>query len=39
MQISLIAAVANGYLALLADDELLEVTRETLDTRERIATS
>jgi len=33
-QISLIAAVATGHLALLADDELLRVTRETLATRD-----
>jgi multidrug efflux system outer membrane protein len=33
-QIALIAAVANGYLNLLADDELLRVTRDTLVTRE-----
>lgn len=33
-QISLIAAVANGWLTLIADDELLELTRQTLDTRE-----
>ena len=29
-QISLVAAVANAYLTLLADDELLDVTRKTL---------
>ncbi len=34
LQISLIAAVANTYLNLLADDELLEVTRQALRTRE-----
>ncbi len=34
VQISLVAAVANGWLALLADDELLHVTRQTLATRE-----
>ena len=34
VQISLIASVANGWLALLADDELLAVTRRTLATRE-----
>jgi multidrug efflux system outer membrane protein len=34
VQISLIASVANNYLTLLADDELLRVTRETLKTRE-----
>jgi multidrug efflux system outer membrane protein len=33
-QISLIAAVANTYLSLLADDELLTITRDTLATRE-----
>jgi multidrug efflux system outer membrane protein len=32
-QISLVAAVANAYLTLLADDLQLEVTRKTLDTR------
>ena len=32
--ISLVAAVANAYLALLADDELLELTRQTLAGRE-----
>lgn len=34
VQIALIASVANGYLNLLADDELLRVTRDTLVTRE-----
>ena len=34
VQISLIASVANSWLALLADDELLAVTRQTLTTRE-----
>jgi multidrug efflux system outer membrane protein len=34
VQISLIASVANGWLTLLADDELLEITRQTLSTRE-----
>jgi len=34
VQIALISAVANGYLNLLADDELLRVTRDTLVTRE-----
>lgn len=34
VQIGLIAAVANTYLALMADDELLAVTRQTLATRE-----
>ncbi|VWX60012.1 Outer membrane protein OprM [Burkholderiales bacterium 8X] len=33
-QISLIAAVANGWLTLLADDELLEITKQTLATRD-----
>ncbi len=33
VQIALIASVANTYLGLLADDELLRVTRDTLDTR------
>lgn len=33
-QISLIANVANTYLALLADEELLRLTRDTLGTRE-----
>jgi multidrug efflux system outer membrane protein len=32
--ISLVASVANAYLALLADDELLELTRQTLAGRE-----
>ena len=34
VQISLIASVANTYLNLLADDELLRSTRETLKTRQ-----
>ena len=34
VQIALVAAVANIHLSLLADDELLRVTRETLATRE-----
>jgi multidrug efflux system outer membrane protein len=34
VQIALISSVANGYLNLLADDELLRVTRDTLTTRE-----
>ncbi len=34
VQISLIAAVANTYLSLLADEELLKVTQQTLLTRE-----
>ncbi len=33
-QITLVASVANAYLSLLADDELLELTRQTLATRE-----
>jgi multidrug efflux system outer membrane protein len=33
VQIALIASVANTYLSLLAGDELLRVTRDTLDTR------
>ena len=34
VQIALIASVANTYLSLLADDELIAVTRRTLLTRE-----
>ncbi len=34
VQTSLIASVANSYLALLADDALLEITRQTLTNRE-----
>ena len=34
VQASLVAAVANGWLTLLADDDLLEITRQTLATRE-----
>jgi multidrug efflux system outer membrane protein len=34
VHISLVASVANGYLNLLADNELLALTRETLATRE-----
>ncbi len=34
VHISLVAAVANAYLALQADDELLQVTQRTLATRE-----
>jgi multidrug efflux system outer membrane protein len=34
VQISLVAAVANTYLSLLADDALLAATRETLATRQ-----
>ncbi|MCX7247994.1 MAG: efflux transporter outer membrane subunit [Burkholderiales bacterium] len=34
VQISLLAAVANGYYALLGDEELLRITRQTLVTRE-----
>ncbi len=33
-QISLVAAVANTYLSLLADEELLAITRDALRTRE-----
>jgi outer membrane protein, multidrug efflux system len=33
VQISLVATVANAYLNLLADDELLRVTRQTLESR------
>ncbi|MES2533046.1 MAG: efflux transporter outer membrane subunit [Pseudomonadota bacterium] len=33
-QISLVSAVATGWYTLLADDELLELTRQTLATRE-----
>jgi NodT family efflux transporter outer membrane factor (OMF) lipoprotein len=33
-QISLIASVANTYLTMLADDELLAITQQTLKTRE-----
>jgi multidrug efflux system outer membrane protein len=33
-QISLIGSVANAYLSVLADDELLELTRQTLAGRE-----
>ncbi|WP_370590478.1 efflux transporter outer membrane subunit [Xylophilus sp. ASV27] len=33
-QISLVAAVANGWLNLLADEELLDISRRTLQTRE-----
>lgn len=35
VQISLIASVATTYLNLLADDELLQVTREALGTRQK----
>jgi len=35
VQISLIAAVANTYLSMLADDQLLALTRDTLNTREQ----
>ena len=34
VQIALVASVANTYVSLLADDESLRVTRETLKTRE-----
>jgi multidrug efflux system outer membrane protein len=33
-QISLIASVATGWITLMADDELLEITRQTMVTRE-----
>ena len=33
-QISLVSAVASGWLIVLADEELLEITRQTLATRE-----
>ncbi|MDP3823032.1 MAG: efflux transporter outer membrane subunit [Burkholderiales bacterium] len=33
-QVSLVASVANTWLALVADDELLALTRQTLTTRE-----
>jgi multidrug efflux system outer membrane protein len=33
-QISLVASVANTYLTMLADDELLAITQQTLKTRE-----
>jgi len=33
-QISLVSAVANTYLSLLADEELLDITRQTLATRQ-----
>ena len=33
MQIALVAAVATTHVALAADDELLRVTRQTLDSR------
>jgi len=34
VQISLISSVANGWLTLIADDELLELTRQTLKTQQ-----
>jgi outer membrane protein, multidrug efflux system len=34
VQISLIASVANTWLSLMADEELLDITRQTLATRE-----
>lgn len=34
VQISLISAVANAYLSVLADEELLDITRQTLATRQ-----
>jgi multidrug efflux system outer membrane protein len=33
VQISIVSSVANAYLNVLADDELLRVTRQTLETR------
>lgn len=36
-QTTLVAAVANGWLALVADEELLELSRQTLATREESA--
>jgi len=33
-QMTLVASVANTWLAIVADDELLQITRETLRTRE-----
>ena len=33
-QISLVAAVANGWLTVLGDDEVLEITRQTMVTRD-----
>ncbi|HOB01930.1 MAG TPA: efflux transporter outer membrane subunit [Casimicrobium huifangae] len=35
VQINLVASVANTYLGILADEELLRLTRETLATREQ----
>ena len=37
VQISLVSSVANAYLAVLADEEQLRVTRETLATRDESA--
>jgi len=34
VQISLVAAVAQGWLAVIADEESMEITRQTLATRE-----
>ena len=34
VQITLVSSVANAYVALLADEELLRVTRDTLKTRD-----
>jgi len=34
VQVSLVSAVATGWMTVLADNELLELTRETLRTRE-----
>ncbi len=33
-QVSLVASVANGYLSIAADDQLIELTRQTIGTRE-----
>lgn len=35
VQIGIVAAVANTYLSILADEELLRLTRETIATREQ----
>ena len=37
-QISLVASIANTYLSLLADEELLAITQQTLGTREQSLT-
>jgi multidrug efflux system outer membrane protein len=34
VQISLVSSVANGWLTLLGDDEVLEITRQTMVTRD-----